>query len=218
MNHCTPGQLATVTYGFGSGPSATFQTIESPIDIISTPASPIPPNYSAQGYGISFYSNNNHQWYSPIVHAYQIGQVVTYVYNYDYGYESYQNPTPIAFPWFYGFPDGYLADQHVISIMPCGSSTLIPYCVADLFTLTTQPNRQCENPLTGGTGNLKIIGGNPPRTLLDIGGVGTPHFTVACGDACPPNHIRCTMTAYPGYCCIPCAPLASRLNTLVNRI
>lgn len=217
MAYCTPGQLATVTYGFGRGPSTTFQTIESPIDIISTPASPIPPNYSAQGYRIDYYSPNNHQRYYELVHAHQFGQVSTWVYNYDYGYDSYQNPTPIAYAWLYGFPDGYLADQRELFTISCGDSVLKLRCVVDTFSLTINPNEHCPNLVTGGTGNFKIMGGNPSQPLLDISGIGNPYFTVACGDACPPNHIRCTTTGYPGYCCIPCGSLAARINNLYNR-
>jgi hypothetical protein len=31
-----------------------------------------------------------------------------------------------------------------------------------------------------------------------------PKYNVACGDGCPPNHIKCKCDSYPGYCCIPC--------------
>lgn len=42
-------------------------------------------------------------------------------------------------------------------------------------------------------------------------------FSVQCGD-CPEGQVRCNSPGYPGYCCIPCAELAQRIDTLSRRI
>jgi hypothetical protein len=34
-----------------------------------------------------------------------------------------------------------------------------------------------------------------------------PQVSVGCDDDCPPQHMRCRTTAYPGYRCVPCSQL-----------
>lgn len=41
---------------------------------------------------------------------------------------------------------------------------------------------------------------------------------VTCDDDCPPGHIKCQHSKYPGYCCIPCKQTAEKINDLANRI
>ena len=43
-------------------------------------------------------------------------------------------------------------------------------------------------------------------------------FEIACDDKCPPDHVRCEINAYPGYCCVPCKPTAEKINNLANKI
>lgn len=42
-------------------------------------------------------------------------------------------------------------------------------------------------------------------------------FTVQCGK-CPPGTVECSSPGYPGYCCIPCASMAQRINNLANKL
>jgi hypothetical protein len=42
-------------------------------------------------------------------------------------------------------------------------------------------------------------------------------YEVICGN-CPPNHIECKTNKYPGYCCIPCQPTASKINNLAAKV
>lgn len=44
------------------------------------------------------------------------------------------------------------------------------------------------------------------------------NFEVACDEDCPPDHVKCEHSAYPGYCCIPCKPTAEKINRLANKI
>lgn len=37
--------------------------------------------------------------------------------------------------------------------------------------------------------------------------VPAPTYEVACGENCPPGHVRCESLSYPGYCCMPCSTL-----------
>lgn len=42
-------------------------------------------------------------------------------------------------------------------------------------------------------------------------------FSVQCGD-CPPGTTRCVCTGYPGYCCLPCKPIADEIKAITNQI
>ncbi|WP_156818174.1 hypothetical protein [Mastigocladopsis repens] len=37
---------------------------------------------------------------------------------------------------------------------------------------------------------------------------------ISCDDECPPGHIRCETSAYPGYCCIPCNEIKSEIAAM----
>lgn len=43
-------------------------------------------------------------------------------------------------------------------------------------------------------------------------------YLIACGDECPPGHIKCKHNGYPGYCCIPCQSTADKINNLANKL
>lgn len=45
-----------------------------------------------------------------------------------------------------------------------------------------------------------------------------PIYKVACGKQCPPDHVKCEVNHYPGYCCIPCEKTANKINNLASRI
>lgn len=54
--------------------------------------------------------------------------------------------------------------------------------------------------------------------LHQVTGNGYPKFDVSCDEGCPPHHIRCEITSYPGFCCISCESIAQRINNLAARI
>lgn len=56
------------------------------------------------------------------------------------------------------------------------------------------------------------------NTIFTAQGEEPCNFSVACDDDCPPDHIRCEQPRYPGYCCLPCQPIAQRINNLAARI
>lgn len=65
-------------------------------------------------------------------------------------------------------------------------------------------------------GHIKIT--DSKNQVFEDSGKGKVRFQVACGDGCPPGHIKCLTDKYPGYCCVPCKPTANKINNLVNRI
>ncbi|WNN91555.1 hypothetical protein P0S91_10975 [Gloeocapsopsis dulcis] len=44
-----------------------------------------------------------------------------------------------------------------------------------------------------------------------------PTYSVDCGE-CPPGTIRCSSDTPPGYCCLPCKEVRTRINSLAARI
>lgn len=72
---------------------------------------------------------------------------------------------------------------------------------------------------------LKFAGSNCKITIVDAAnhtfkdtGLSPVDYTVACGDDCPPGHLKCNSTNYPGYCCISCSSIASRINSINARL
>lgn len=45
-----------------------------------------------------------------------------------------------------------------------------------------------------------------------------PEVQILCGEECPPGHHKCKHNGYPGYCCLPCASIAAKINALANRV
>ncbi|MBW4479684.1 MAG: hypothetical protein KME54_23265 [Tolypothrix brevis GSE-NOS-MK-07-07A] len=43
-------------------------------------------------------------------------------------------------------------------------------------------------------------------------------FEIACDNDCPPGHMRCETSSYPGYCCIPCAEIKSEITSITASV
>lgn len=78
---------------------------------------------------------------------------------------------------------------------------------AGLYFTLTSLSENCQFSISDSTGQIY---NKRFRTC--------PNYEVSCGDECPPNHIRCKTTSYPGYCCLPCQPIARQINNLAARI
>lgn len=63
---------------------------------------------------------------------------------------------------------------------------------------------------------LKVLHNN--QVIFTDQGKCPPSFNVICGDECPPDHIKCSSSGYPGYCCIPCSEFVGELRTIRNQI
>lgn len=42
-------------------------------------------------------------------------------------------------------------------------------------------------------------------------------YNVSC-DSCPPGTLKCFSTNYPGYCCLPCSPVAADIKGIANTV
>lgn len=45
-----------------------------------------------------------------------------------------------------------------------------------------------------------------------------PETLISCDEECPEDTIRCEQPGYPGHCCLPCQPIAQRINSLAARL
>lgn len=43
-------------------------------------------------------------------------------------------------------------------------------------------------------------------------------FEVICGEQCPEGYLKCASTNYPGYCCLPCAPIAAEIKAITSQV
>lgn len=43
-------------------------------------------------------------------------------------------------------------------------------------------------------------------------------YRIACGNECPPNHIKCKCNSYPGYCCIPCSEVVGGIKSITAAV
>lgn len=87
--------------------------------------------------------------------------------------------------------------------------------ITDAIPLETQ-----KNPVAATIkiyDSYPIIGNTPQRKFYEATIDNPSDFKVICGD-CPEGTIRCEQPGYPGYCCLPCKPIAERINNLAARI
>ncbi|MBN3959257.1 hypothetical protein [Nostoc sp. NMS8] len=43
-------------------------------------------------------------------------------------------------------------------------------------------------------------------------------YTVSCDDDCPEGSHKCTHGRYPGYCCVPCQKVGSKLKNIASKV
>lgn len=83
----------------------------------------------------------------------------------------------------------------------------------DPQSVHTTPNDNCGDPKP--VCEINVI--HNGSTIFTDRGNCPVKFDVQCSD-CPEGTIRCEKTGYPGYCCLPCQPIAQRINNLAARI
>ncbi|OLP19819.1 hypothetical protein BST81_03555 [Leptolyngbya sp. 'hensonii'] len=83
-------------------------------------------------------------------------------------------------------------------------------CFAGRITFTNQQFSPGSSATT-----LKIFHNG---TLLFSKVVDRCDFEVSCEDGCPEGQCKCPKDGYPGYCCLPCAELASQIRSIHQRL
>lgn len=90
------------------------------------------------------------------------------------------------------------------------------WCFDNNEYITSIASAEASNSPKCGVGDQLVIKDKNNNTIYTH--QGCLEFKVSCDDECPPDHIRCQITAYPGYCCIPCSTVAARVNALAARL
>lgn len=85
------------------------------------------------------------------------------------------------------------------------------------FVRAAQFDDSCDNSLTEAGFKVTIKDSSGEIFNKFYPGDKPPSVKVACDEQCPPHHIRCESNNYPGYCCIPCAEIAGKVNNLASK-
>lgn len=43
-------------------------------------------------------------------------------------------------------------------------------------------------------------------------------YTVVCGSNCPSGYLKCSCNNYPGYCCVDCAPIENKIDSMTQQV
>lgn len=194
MSYCKQGEKATVVYSFNNGNENRFVTENTPIDVatyqkrINTTS-----NYNEEGYTLNFYSPNNRITQDYTIRDHIIFQVI-----------DTTGKLLTAISWincdafdFHRRADGELSGPDI-----------------DTSTLIYKPEIKCPKPLTN---KCSIEVKHKGIIIFQDQGDCPVGFSVICGD-CPEGTFKCNATGYPGYCCLPCEPIASSIKTIKNTV
>ncbi|MBE9191400.1 hypothetical protein IQ230_13800 [Gloeocapsopsis crepidinum LEGE 06123] len=189
--YCSGHNKAIVTYKLGSTAKQVYETDKTPIEVTAYQKRVAATNsFKNEGFGINFYSPNNRNWVTWIVHDYAFYPIENYAY-------------PAISPWFC---DRFDFNRNSSTKELSGPSIA-------LDTLTILPDLKCPNPLTS---RCYIEIKHKGLIIFQDQGDCPATFTVQCGD-CPEDTIRCKCKEYPGYCCLPCKDVAGKINNIVVR-
>ena len=216
MAFCSPGTKATVNYRFANGEYKSYVSDRTPIDVDASGR--YTPNFSGgqcpvlynvttiwRTFGVS---RNNPETFSVF------GAI-----------EGTWTERQTFFP----SSPGYANFRHYVRAKDAngltkdylrgGGDSDINTVFGETFEITsiTRADNQldnCGNPQPGCT--IKILYKN--QVIFADKGKCPINFSVTCGDECPPGTTKCLKSDYPGYCCLPCAPIAAEIKALASQI
>ncbi|MBD2416086.1 hypothetical protein FACHB389_35515 [Nostoc calcicola FACHB-389] len=85
--------------------------------------------------------------------------------------------------------------------------------------IRTAPNSTGECNCTKSVCNVTILGGDNSRIYRSEHDEPCTDITVKAGcNGCPEGSHKCTHNKYPGYCCVPCKEVGSRLKNIASRV
>lgn len=195
MSYCSAGDKAVIKYKLGNK-ERTFEIEKTPIEI-NVYQKPVvaTENFSPEGFTLRFYSPNNRNWIE--------GQFKDFLI-----YPSSNNS--------YGTNYAGIALRNCVSddISKSEGKPIGPG--VDITTITIDFTQKCPIQYQGKNRCYIEVKYNDLIIFVDQGDC-PASFEVQCGD-CPEGTIRCDSPKYPGYCCIPCAELAQRVNAMIRRL
>lgn len=193
MDYCKKDEEAFVIYKLGNK-EERFKSYKTPIKINTYEKHlESTKNFNRNGYGLTFYSTNNRAWFYDLI-------VVDYIII-DYG-EGESKEFRYALYWTecQDVANNYI-NKRSLNFDPA--------------TFSINQSKKCFQPVEGGRCYIEVL--HQDSIVFTDQGDCPCTFTVQCGD-CPEGTIRCDSSGYPGYCCIPCAELAQRVNAMTRRL
>jgi HSP20 family molecular chaperone IbpA len=188
MGYCKIGDRVRVTYRFNDGSDKNFESEVAPIDI-----------------QIKKGSQDSTDNYS------REGYELTF---YSTNNRSWFSERAIDYKII--DQGGDLRFRYIIYVRFCGQKNFDFNVNIDPNTISIDSSKKCPIPETDNICILNISY-NGKQIFSDTGECPIT-FNVGCNDGCPPRHIRCETSAYPGYCCIPCNEIKSEIAAMRSTI
>lgn len=230
MSYCKLGQKPTITYSFKNSTKQTYKTDLSPIDVQIIPVSfndVLLNQCTCEQYFVGF----SYSGYSIINNKVEPFFDSVYVPRSDYLIDSYAVWGQVKGIRVARNGVDYKEQIQVLcrgySVNICSQNyiwvrfktnsygSIFTYLDATFNNIIKDPNptKKCGNIDSYCEIHIKYN----DQVIFQDRGLYPINFDVQCGD-CPEGTIRCEQPGYPGYCCLPCDPIAQRINNLAARL
>ncbi len=216
MSYCPPGTRATVNYRFGSDAFKSYTADTTPIDVDASGR--YTPNFTGGQCPVAY--NIKTVWYRFGV---SLNNFETFGV-----YGAIEGTFTNRFTNFPGSP-GYANYNHNVrakdisgltkDYLRGGGDSNINSVFGETFEIVS---------VVRADGQLDNCGNPPPGCIIKVLHKGQVifadkgkcpiTFSVACGDECPEGTTKCLKSDYPGYCCLPCAPIAAEIKAIASQI
>lgn len=224
MTYCKVGDKPKVTYKFGNGSNRVYESPVSPIDVTIT-----------QDERRNFTGAQCNHWYG-VIWANSQGQIRR-TKDQGVGYRGAIGWASVELFWrsdgwhewrFYCYATG--ADDVTLFRLDnptTGAGVYGHFLVYAAYSGKptflgfesynpsggSVPIDSCGDPLP--TDEINVLHNN--QIIFSDRGASPCTFEVSCTD-CPPGTCKCKSKGYPGYCCLPCGDIKSKINNLAARI
>lgn len=230
MSYCKIGDKPTINYSFADGKHSSYQSDKSPIDVVLKPYNPeftggqCYTNYQVDAYAITSLGHRTTRDLH-IITAYYSGIVRGKIQDIPRAYPGEFTGGFVISTTGYGvFSVKENGERNIVitsyvrheppNVFPSEYSS--NYAIKGEITSVTRTDNQpdnCGDPKKA----AQIIVSHQGQEIFSDYGEAPGTFSVAC-EGCPEGTIRCEQPGYPGYCCLPCDPIAQRINNLAARI
>lgn len=236
MSYCKAGEKATVFYKFPDKQELKHVTLKTPIEVVAQsitttgymPGVAYDCDYWLDSYNMDTGALTSSYHYAPDFKNKIFGTLSG-------GFSSYYPPfviLPVDWGGYTGFSQFCRHQNYQIPVEHSDSRGNRVKSYFNFLGFNYRPWRQdsyCHQPYVPRDVKFVRIDGKPEPLKYELivtgfdgtqfkdYGLNMPTFKVSCGD-CPEGTKRCESSGYPGFCCIPCDEIATRINRLISRI
>lgn len=216
MPYCSPGTKATLNYRFGNDTYRSFTTENTPIDVDVTGR--YNPSFTGGQCPVAYrmttvwirggVSANNPETFERIGPIYALYTVRRTDFPNQGGYANFNHrirTKHFSTPFLDESRGG--GDSNIATVF--GERMVF----TSIVRVDGQPDN-CGDPEPGCI--IKVL--HKGQVVFADRGKCPITFSVACGDECPEGTTKCLKSDYPGYCCLPCAPIAAEIKAIASQI